>query len=57
MNYEFAKPAIRWAIDRKNKISASQLDAKLAELRLAYPAEITYVMQNVGSSPKPNQPS
>ena len=47
MNYEFAKPAIRWAIDRKNKISASQLDAKLAELRLAYPAEITYVMQNL----------
>ena len=33
MNYEFAKPAIRWAIDRKNKISASQLDAKLAEPR------------------------
>jgi glycosidase len=47
MNYEFAKPAIRWALDRKNKLSASELDAKLAELRLAYPTEITYVMQNL----------
>jgi glycosidase len=47
MNYEFAKPAIRWALARKNKLTASELDAKLAELRLAYPTEITYVMQNL----------
>ena len=47
MNYEFAKPAIRWALDRKNKLTASELDARLAELRLAYPSEITYVMQNL----------
>ena len=47
MNYEFAKPAIRWVLDRKNKIKASELDAKLADLRLAYPTEITYVMQNL----------
>lgn len=47
MNYEFAKPSIRWALDRKNKLSVSELDAKLAELRLAYPTEITYVMQNL----------
>ena len=50
MNYEFAKPAIRWALDRKNKITVSELDAKLAELRVAYPTEITYVMQNLVDS-------
>jgi cyclomaltodextrinase / maltogenic alpha-amylase / neopullulanase len=47
MNYEFAKPSIRWVIDRRNKLTPSQLDAKLAELRMAYPTEITYVMQNL----------
>ena len=47
MNYEFAKPAIRWVIDRRNKIAASALDAALAQLRLAYPAECTYSMMNL----------
>jgi len=47
MNYEFSKPAIAWAFDRTKRITATQLDQKLAELRLAYPAECTYVMQNL----------
>jgi glycosidase len=47
MNYEFCKPAIQWVLDRKNRITASELDRRLAELRLAYPAECTYVMQNL----------
>ena len=50
MNYEFAKAAVKWVIDRKNKISASACDAALAQLRLAYPAECTYVMMNLVDS-------
>lgn len=47
MNYEFAKPLIRWVIDRTNKITPTVLDDSLAELRLAYPAESTYAMMNL----------
>lgn len=47
MNYEFAKPAVNWVIDRANRISASEFDRRLAELRLAYPAECTYAMMNL----------
>jgi cyclomaltodextrinase len=47
MNYEFAKPAIAWAIDRENRIAVSELDRRLAELRLAYPAECGYAMMNL----------
>ncbi len=47
MNYEFAKPAIEWALNREKKIPPSELDARLARLRLAYPAEATYAMQNL----------
>ena len=50
MNYEFAKPAIRWVIDRKNKITPTALDEALAQLRLAYPAECTYAMMNLVDS-------
>ncbi|MCX5639350.1 MAG: alpha-amylase family glycosyl hydrolase [Planctomycetota bacterium] len=47
MNYEFAKPLVRWVIDRTNKITPTALDGALAELRLAYPAECTYAMMNL----------
>lgn len=47
MNYEFAKPAVQWVIDRKLKIPASELDRRLAELRVAYPAECSYAMMNL----------
>ena len=50
MNYEFAKPAIRWVIDRTNKITPTALDEALAQLRLAYPAECTYAMMNLVDS-------
>ncbi len=50
MNYEFAKPAIAWILNRKDKIKVSELDRKLAELRLAYPSECTYAMQNLVDS-------
>ncbi|RMF79393.1 MAG: hypothetical protein D6744_09180, partial [Planctomycetota bacterium] len=47
MNYEFAKAAVRWVFDRKLKISAAEIDHRLAEQRLAYPAAAVYVLQNL----------
>ncbi len=50
MNYQFAKPAIEWIFNRTQKITPTTLDRRLAELRLAYPAVATYVMQNLVAS-------
>ena len=47
MNYPFAEAAIGWVGDRANKIKPSELDRRLAELRLAYPAEVTYCLMNL----------
>jgi glycosidase len=47
MNYEFAKPAIAWVIDRREKITASEFDRRLAELRMAYAPECSYAMMNL----------
>jgi len=47
MNYEFAKAAVAWVLDRKNRLKPSQVDQRLQELRLAYPSACTYVMQNL----------
>jgi glycosidase len=50
MNYPFAEGMIRWVGDRERKITASELDRRLAELRRAYPSEATYVLQNLVDS-------
>ena len=50
MNYEFARVAVSWVFDRQQKIGASEAAARLAELRLAYPAVATYTLQNVVDS-------
>ncbi len=50
MNYEFAKVAVGWVFDRERKITASEADGRLAELRLAYPAAATYACQTLVSS-------
>lgn len=50
MNYEFAKPAIAWVANRERKMKVSELDAKLAELRLSYPSASLPVMQNLVGS-------
>jgi cyclomaltodextrinase len=47
MNYPFAKIATAWLFDRERKITASDAAARLAELRLAYPAAATAVLQNL----------
>ncbi len=47
MNYPFAETLLKWARDRHHKISCSEMDRRLAELRHAYPAEATFVLQNL----------
>jgi len=50
MNYQFAHAAIAWICHRDKKIKPSEIDRRLAKLRLAYPAAATYVMQNLVDS-------
>ena len=47
MNYEFSKVAFDWIGNRERKIGPTEADRELASLRMAYPAEITYVLQNL----------
>ncbi len=47
MNYEFAKVAVKWIIDHKLKISASEAATRLEELRLVYPIAATYALQTL----------
>ena len=47
MNYRFADAAVAWIGFDERKLSPSQLDQRLAELRLAYPAEATYALMNL----------
>ncbi len=50
MNYPFARAAIAWIGHREQRIPASECAARLAALRLAYPAEATYALQNLVGS-------
>ncbi len=50
MNYPFAETILHWVRDRQHKISVSEMDRRLAELRRAYPAEATYTLQNLMDS-------
>lgn len=50
MNYPVARAAIAWIGDKRRKITVSECDRRLAELRVAYPAAATYVMQNLVDS-------
>jgi glycosidase len=47
MNYQFARVAVAWVFNRTQKITAGEAAARLAELRLAYPAAATYALQNI----------
>jgi glycosidase len=47
MNYEFAKPVVEWVGNRAKKITVTELDRRLAEVRLAYPAEAHYALMNL----------
>jgi len=50
MNYRFAAATTKFFIDQKNKISVSQFDAELAQIRNDYPAEVNFVLQNLMDS-------
>lgn len=47
MNYRFADAAVAWIGFEERKITPTELDRRLAELRLAYPAEATYALMNL----------
>jgi len=47
MNYPFARAVVAWVFDRKWKISVSEFDRRLRELRLAYPRAASFVLQNL----------
>ena len=47
MNYRFADPVIAWIGHDKERITPSELDRRLEELRNAYPLEVTQVLQNL----------
>ncbi len=50
MNYPFAEASLGWIGDRERKIAPSEMDRRLAELRMAYPAEVTYALMNLTNS-------
>lgn len=50
MNYPFARAVCAWLFDRRQKITASEFDRRLAKLRMAYPAAATGVLQNLMNS-------
>ncbi|MFH1746581.1 MAG: alpha-amylase family glycosyl hydrolase [Planctomycetota bacterium] len=50
MNYPFARAVVAWIMDRDQKISVSEFDRRLKELRLSYPVPATLVMQNLMNS-------
>ncbi len=47
MNYEFARSAVDWIINRASKASASQIDERLRTLREAYGWDVSLVQQNL----------
>lgn len=47
MNYPFATAALAWIGNQTDKITVSELDRRLALLRLAYPAQASYALMNL----------
>ena len=47
MNYPFAEATLEWIGNREKKITPTEADRRLAELRMAYPDAATQVMQNL----------
>ncbi len=50
MNYRFAAAVTKFFIDQKNRISATEFDKELAQVRTDYPFEVNYVLQNLMDS-------
>lgn len=47
MNYRFAASCTKFFIDKKNRTRASQFDKELEQIRLDYPADVNYALQNL----------
>ena len=47
MNYNFAFACAEFFVEDKTRISASEFDRRLSELRQAFPSEIAFVQQNL----------
>lgn len=47
MNYNFTYACTEYFMDEHNRISASEFDRRLRELREAFPLDVAYVMQNL----------
>ncbi|MEL6905123.1 MAG: alpha-amylase family glycosyl hydrolase [Planctomycetota bacterium] len=50
MNYRFAEPVLAWIGNVERRISTTELDERLLELRIAYPAEASFAMMNLVNS-------
>jgi len=50
MNYQFAKIAFAWFANDERKTTAAEFDRQLARLRLRYPRNHTYALQNLFDS-------
>ena len=50
MNYRFAEPVVAWVGNIERKLSVTELDRQLLELRLAYPAEVSFALMNLVDS-------
>ncbi|MCK6614211.1 MAG: alpha-amylase [Ignavibacteriaceae bacterium] len=55
MNYNFAFTSAEFFIQKKNKLTASQFDKTLKELRSAFPECVSYVQQNLFGSHDANR--
>lgn len=55
MNYNFAFISSAWMIHKKTKISVSEFDRQLRELRHAFPDPVAYVQQNLFDSHDTNR--
>jgi glycosidase len=47
MNYNFTYACTEYFMDERNRISTSEFDRRLRELRDAFPVDVAYVMQNL----------
>ena len=55
MNYPFVYCVSEFFVDNKNRVTASEFDKRLKELRDAYPIDVTMVMQNLIDSHDANR--
>jgi cyclomaltodextrinase len=55
MNYNFAFAAMEFFVEKRSRIDASELDARLKRLRDAFPPDVAYRMQNLLDSHDTNR--